>query len=234
MKNTVLVIAILFGLQGWSQDYKEDMKKMADKFAQSSELSIDMDVYLYYDRAGNKKENLGKALIRKDGNKYYTRFEQTEYISDGKRTLIIDHQAKSMALYPGALDLKGAQKNFADVDFTKIVKESDSVKYLGEVSSRKKYEVRNNDPYVERSVITFSTDQIQNITYYYRASNEQFSVEMDHVSIEYENISTSVEGEFFNLGRYLIKKGSKASLSEEYLDYSLEIMTKEKNNFDIN
>ena len=209
----------------WSQNYFEDMKKMAKIFSSSSQLTVDMQVSMYHDPSETQKQNLGEALIRKDGNKYYTKFNGTEFISDGVNTVIINHSYKTMTLYNEFLDLEKSKQKFADLDFEKWAKKGDSVTYLGSTSGNKRYLIMSKDPFIDRYVITISpSNLLKNITYYYKELGDEQEMDMDHVSIEYVKMEPKMNGNYFSLEKYVSNKNGQWKPSNSYLRYQLEVI----------
>ena len=213
-----------------AQTAASELDKVSQSYLSAEHLSMEANVYVYSSKIDVAGSFLGKGVMRKSKNNYYSRFLDDEVIINSRCMLIIDHSRKTIELYDA---VKSRKKNATQhlPDVKAIMASNDSVKYHGVRSGMKHFTFYNKRASVVKTelYVNAATGFIEKIEYYYSQSNVEESYDAYKVVIEYQGISVKNPGEEpFSEKKYVSRKGSNMILAPSYKNYQLIAEDKQK------
>lgn len=206
-----------------AQDAAKDLSKVSLAYLKADQLAMNIDVFLYASAKSSARESLGTAVMRKEQEKYYSKFMMNEMISDGEHTLIVDHDDKTLNLFkqlPASMNT-----NPGNINMDSILLESDSVLYGGLDKGIKMYTIYQSNNVVKRTdiYINVQSSLVERLIYLYVESSEGAELGMEKVEIIYKKVDKKIDPGYFNISKYLVKEENGFILQREYKDYDLSI-----------
>ena len=222
MKKNIFLISFLICLSPlaqFAQNAAEDLTRAGALFGQKN-LSMDIDV-MAYPSPESTGELLGKAAMRKSGDKYYSRSLGEEMIVNTQGTLIMDHGSQ-LAIWMDS-DKKAPKPTMETPNMDSLLALNDSVVYVAGPDAEKTYQIYRHDQVIWRTDVTLDEKgYFQKISYYYSPDTEEDQFDMYKIELIYTDINTSsVPGSFFSFKKYLSKTGPTPELQPAYSEYAL-------------
>ncbi len=204
-----------------AQDYFEDISKVSEQFT-SKYLTVDVEVKMYKSSQA-RGEIYSHAMLRKKGDKYYSRAGSRETISDGVQSILVDHLNKEVIVFH---ESKKSQQFDLNSELDQLKKNIDSVEYVGQKNGGTTYIIHNPLELIERTVITFDsqTHYLRKVVYYYNQKDTKANMGMYKSEVIYTRFSQNAPSEsVYDLKKYIRKRAEKTELAESYKDYTLTV-----------
>ncbi len=204
---------------------KEEFSKVSAAYSSALNFSADVDVVSFTSQQDESAKPLGKGIIRKNKNKYYSKFLSDEMLTNGKLTLIINTGDKTITYY----DASNASKvndgiKMPSVD--SLLKKEDSIVWKGINGSEEQFVIYNHKRSINKTCIYIDIKNhfIKKIIYYYAPSDKFNNYGMDKVVITYGNIKLDkIDESYFNESKYIDLVRGKPILASAYKGYKLKI-----------
>jgi outer membrane lipoprotein-sorting protein len=229
MKKLFAAVLLLIAISSHAQDKHQALLEVSKAYAETQALSMDVEVTVYKDRWDKKGTLIGKGVMRKSKDNYYSRFMGDEMISNSSCTVIIDHSDKSIAYFKGSLTSRKPEYDIPEI--SAVLSRNDSVVYKGMVNGLNHYTLYyakgiavQTDIYVDNK-----TKFIRKMEYIYRKSTPENNYDAYKVVIEYKNISKNVsDAKIFSEKKYITYKKGQPRLLPAYSSYELTVAEKEQ------
>lgn len=226
MKQILLLVLLLPVSLFSQQDPKSLLKETTQAYLDANDLSMDVNVQTYSTSTG-QGTLLGKGMIRKSGNNYYSKFLTDELIVNGNCTVVLDHNEKTITWYDANDKKKKGGKNQELPNMDSLAFQ-DSVAYKGLVNGQRHFVFYSRSAASAISMtevyINDASRFIEKIVYYYRANNTDEAYDMFKVVIDYVNISTTPPSKtYFSESKYLTYSKGLPVLTSAYSGYQLNV-----------
>jgi hypothetical protein len=211
-------------------EMSKNLGKITQAYIDAKEFSADVNVEGYRKKQDLSGIVIGKGLIRKSKENYYSRFKDDEMIVNKKCMLIVDHEQRNVKYFNSA-DMHKMPTSFEMPKMDSLIKQNDSVVYKGITDGLEHYVFYKAKATITRTDVYVSqtTHFIKNIVYYYTTSKTEGNYGMYKVVITYENIKLhNVDNSFFSEKKYVDYKNGKPMLQTAYGNYKLIIADKYK------
>lgn len=224
MNRLLAILSLLCFLNSYSQDFKADLKLLADSYEKMANLSMKVNVNVQYSKNG-RFERLGTAKMQKSGVKYYSKFLDDELICDGDQTVIINHADKTVSFLKYSVSIEDSEKNQVfNMNIESVFEGADTIIYK-QLKSAKSYTILSSDNIITSTeIIISSAGLIQTINYTYMESTQEKDIGMHKVNIEYFDVSKNVLNSLYNISSVVVAQGGKYKLVDRFKNYKLEVV----------
>lgn len=206
-----------------AQDYAADITKAMEVFS-SDQLQLNVDVNVYSTYASQEPMQNYKAVLKKDGNKYYSEMENTRMLLNDKYLVMVYDNDRRVICTERDKKSDRKMKNGADPSgqIDSLLKKNDSIVYQGIVNSAKVYSVYTGKSIIRRTEIHLDTKtgSIKSLVYYY---NEKFVPTGNKVRIDYIiNASPTFSSSEFSEKRFVVfGRGDAITAGAECTGYNV-------------
>ncbi len=211
---------------GISREATKDLLEVAHFYENCPQISMDITVMAYGSETDNQGMLLGKAIMKKQGKNYYSKFLQEEMITNRENTLIIDHEEKSFLFFDHPSPVSEQQLTAFKLD--SLLATGDSLTYEGMKSKHRHYRMLPATGSIRQVEIFLDAKKplIKRIVYTYRESTDEFDHGMYRVSIDYHTVKTgSPDPGYFSISKYIRLSENGAVPREAWKDYNLRTIT---------
>lgn len=217
----VVACLTLLSISVQAQSVQDILLKARQAWTTHEHLSMDVEVRLFETETapGNL---MGTALLRKNKDKYYSKFLSTELISTSSGTVILDHNVREISYLPEDGKRKRKDQFIPQIDTSISI--NDSIVYRGVNGGVHQLEIFHRSGYIVRTVYTLSTTSFlpEKITYFYAAANEEddlgaFKSELTYTHISFEPIQTDL----FSEKKYIVRTGDVVKPAPAYATYHI-------------
>jgi hypothetical protein len=228
-KKINIIIAVLFcSASLFGQDISKDFSATYNAYL-SDNLSIDFQVTMYANKDDKKGTTIGKGLIRKEKNNYYSQYGDYEYVVNDKGTLMVNNAKKELSFYKGIIQKAPSFISSADMDT--LLAEADSVVFKGIIGNKKLYSLFDESSGVMRTdmYIDIANGFISRIEYFYNENSDEEDYDAYKVVIDYSSISTSknIDKGIFSLSKYVTSKNNSMVATNRFTNYKLQVISKQ-------
>jgi hypothetical protein len=234
MRIRVFILFIILFLRQDSFCQKNigpELTKVSQAYLKAIDFSADVKVVSYKTKNDINGQPMGKGVIRKSKQGYYSKYLDDELMTNEKCMLIIDNGKKEITYFDGSgYNFKGmSQPTLPPID--SLLKRNDSVVFKENENGENHFIFFNKqgatirtDVYVNRQ-----THFVSKIVYYYAASDKKSNYDMYKVEITYLNIKIDkIDNSFFSESKYVSYKKGKPVVQAAYDKYKLNITKKYK------
>ncbi|MFZ5551662.1 MAG: hypothetical protein ACOZCO_00995 [Bacteroidota bacterium] len=232
-KNIKAVLVLIVALAvcpviSVARNAKSDFSACQDFYKKAVNLYMEIDVTNFESEKDKSGTLLGMAVMQKSREAYYSKFLNDELVSSGKNILIIDHGSRHMSFFtdPG----KPFLSPFTDMD-SLFRQMKDSIVFTGISGGVIKYSVFPKKGMYKKIEVCFNEKKLylQQLTYWYHPSSEEFSMGVAKTAIHYKKVTTSLElKNVFDISRFVAKANGKYKPADAYKKYSLKVIEPKK------
>lgn len=208
-------------------DVKNELRMIRDVYTKTNYFSFDVEAYSYNYKSDKIPKLLGKGSAKKGIDCYYSNFGGYEYVLNGKQTLIIDNNNKSITIY----DIDAKVKSEMDINFDSLALFADSISFDRSSNGQKHFVFYTTKGYVNKTEIFAdpSNNFVTKILYHYVSSNQEFEIGFDRVEVNYKNIKTNeITKSFFLFENYINKEKSTIKPVGKYRSYNVKYFNPKK------
>lgn len=229
MIYTRILIWLVFAGTAWAaygQNVLNDLTIFRQKMYQAVYFSSDITVTGYKTKNDKTGLMLGKGMVRKSKDGYYSKFGETEVICNNKYLLTVDNNEKSMRLTDYS-QLFPSQKQQILPDLDSIFRSYDSIRYVGLQGNARDYVIYSKrSGYQEvHMIIDKNLSVLQQIIYVYPAASKENTFDIYKIVVNYRNTTIKpFQNNFIQLSKYLVLQKNKADLNKGYKNYKLIII----------
>jgi hypothetical protein len=224
MKALLKITVLLFFLSpvADAQTAEEVLTKSGNAFRENEHLSMEVAMYNYAS-ASSPGVLVGRGMMHRDGDSYYSKFMNDEMISNRNSTVILNHDAKSMYYFRGE---RHAKKQQGIISPDSLAANGDSVTLAGMENGCHKVVIYHKRSYYVRTEMLISAETFlpSKITYFHAPASDDFTTDVYKTEILYEKISfEKPDGELFSEDKYVEKKNGTWIPAAAYRNYKLII-----------
>lgn len=222
-KKLILTVIVLAGaIIAPAQTAREILTKSGNAFRDNEYLSMEVSMYNYAS-ASSSGTLVGRGVMHKDGNSYYSKFMNDEMISNKHCTVILNHDSKRIYCFEGEKQKK-SRPGIGSPD--SLALEGDSLVLEGVEHGCYKVVIYHRNSFYLRTemLISMETSLPSRIVYFHAPANEDFSTDAYKTELLYEKISfEKPDGELFSEEKYLEKKNGMWITTPAYKNYKLTV-----------
>lgn len=211
-----------------SQDLKADLELLYKAYDKSEQLSMDISVYQYDMAEINKRSLVGKAIMRKSGNQYYSKFLSDELINNNNESLVIDHESKTIQLGK-SIPIDDLKTSFDVEAIGMLLKEVDSIEFVGVYNGQKHYQFYFPDGEISEMTLSFFTKSyfLGSLSYTYRNDNEYIDYGASKIEVIYDRVANTdnIDPKVFSVAKIIRKEVEGYITINDYKEYDLIINT---------
>lgn len=219
----MIIATLLITASLYAQTAQEVLTASGNAFRDNKYLSMEVSAYNYATSV-SQGVLLGKGMMCKSPEGYYSRFMNDEMISNKNCTVILNHDARSMVCLVGEKQKrKGSQMTIAP---DSLAQPGDSLVYGGMINGEKLVTIYHTNSYFLRTelYISAATSIPSRIIYYHAPANEDFTTDAYKTEIVYEKISfEEPTGTGFSEEKYVEKKNGKWLATPAFKNYKLTV-----------
>lgn len=174
-----------------AQDYAADISKAITVFA-SPKLQVNAEINVYPFYASKEVSHQYKAELKKDGDKFYSVMEGTRMLLNDKyMVMVYDADKRVICTERDRKSKKTANGGDPSAQLDSLLKNNDSIVYLGIVNHAKQYTIYTGKSLIRRTEIHLdeTTGYIKMLVYYY---NEKLVPSGNKVRVNYTINTTPV------------------------------------------
>jgi hypothetical protein len=199
--NPFFILWVMFittALSVSAQSIADELKKVRNAYITNKHLSFEVEAYSYTTKVDKTPELVSKGYMKKNNDKYYSNFNNYEFMMNGDKALIVDNESKSMTYYEYKIASKKAPQAM-DVNMDSLLLSGDSVYMHPAKDGIKHFTTYSKTSYVTQTEIYVdaTTNLVVHLLYYYAASTDEYDIDVDRVEVFYKNIKTQVVDEHF-------------------------------------
>jgi hypothetical protein len=225
---TISLFAFLFfSFNLSSQSVQEIIAATRSAYVIHENLSMNVSVLNYATSASASATLVGNGKMSKTKNGYYSKFMNTELVSNKTCTVVIDHDMKEITFLPAG------KKDLRKMDFISsldsLSASYDSVIYRGVINGDKLLVFFGNDQYVIKTevYISASTSLIDKIVYYYAPDTEDDAVDAFKTEIIYKDVSfESIDESVFSEEKFIVLINKQWKPVAAYKNYHITVVAK--------
>lgn len=209
-------------ITGHAQDFKADLEKMYQAYRDLANFSVKVDIRVYENSVKSAPSMVHKASVGKQGSSFLITLDHVTMLYTNSLSLIIDPEQKTITCSPsGKNDVKPA---LSLTGLDSLLKQVDSVKYMGIQNSLKHYTIYTKKNLIKRSDLFISSidHRMVKVIYDY---NYELMKQNTKVVIEYSGFTTtpSFPAGYFSLSRYIYVEKDKIKPTSNYKQYELQL-----------
>jgi len=221
MKKILFIILTCIACDVFAQSAQEVLSACTNAFRDNKYLSMEVAVYNYANSTSSG-ELLGRAIMRKSDNNYYSKFLNDEMISNKNCTVILNHESKTMRCFVG----QNQKHNQVAATPDSVLLPGDSLVYNGIENNERHVTIYHKNSYYLRTEMYFSvaTSLPSRIIYYHAPANEEFTTDAYKTELLYEKISfEKTDEDIFSEKKYVERKNGKWIAAPEFKNYVLTV-----------
>lgn len=206
-----------------AQNANQELRKVRDAYIINNNLSFDVEAYSYDTKMDKTPELISKGCMKKNKEMYYSKFDNYELLINGKKTLLVNNQTRSMKYYEYKLNKQSNTGNPKE-NIDSLLFSSDSIVIRNPINGEKHFTCFSNQGYVKQTEIYVDekTNLVTRLLYYYSSSTDEYEIEVDRVEIFYKNINTKIVDEsFFTFSKYFKNVKSNYFAIGKYQGYKM-------------
>lgn len=188
-----------------AQDYATDISKALEVFS-SDKLQLNVDVNVYATYTAQEPMQNYKAVLKKDGDKFYSEMENTRMLLSDKYLVMVYDNDRRVICTERDKKSERKMKNGADPSnqIDSLLKKNDSIVYKGIVNNAKVYSIYTGTSIIRRTEMHLDakTGNIKALVYYY---NEKLVPSGNKVRVDYAiNASPAFSSNEFSEKRFVV------------------------------
>src|ERR1700741_131312 len=184
----ILIIANVLVAQGLlAQNVTEQMKKVRNAYVFNKQFMFDVEAYSYESKMDVTPSLISKGCVKKDNEKYYSKFEDVELLINGKRSLLVNNRLKKMTYNecnvmkkPDANEVQKALDSFSTTDSVVLGDSKNGDIHF--IAYSKTGYIQRTDLYVDSKTLF-----VKHILYQYVPPNDEYDMDVDRIEIFYKN-----------------------------------------------
>ena len=149
---------------------------------------FDVEAYSYESKMDVTPSLISKGCVKKDNEKYYSKFEDVELLINGKRSLLVNNRLKKMTYNecnvmkkPDANEVQKALDSFSTTDSVVLGDSKNGDIHF--IAYSKTGYIQRTDLYVDSKTLF-----VKHILYQYVPPNDEYDMDVDRIEIFYKNI----------------------------------------------
>ena len=198
-----LCYLVLYSLCCKSQSFDEDMRKVYDKYLQSTAMQIRFDIDIMTLGSQLMQQH---ATILKGEKSFFYDYDQIKMYIDPSLMLMIHEPSRNISLlYLKPKEYKQMIKSMMMYRLDTLSQtELNKVKYLGTLDGQKKYEFQSEEDYIKKATFSFdaSTLFLKAITYHFGQTQETSSSKVQ-VTLNMKESLTTAQKKKLQLTNYI-------------------------------
>jgi len=217
----MVVSAITTGLP--AQNYTADIQAALKVFELPKlQLNVEVNVYPFY--ASQEPSQVYKAELKKDGNSFYSKLDNTRMLLNDKYLVMVyDDDKRVICTERDKKSEKAMRKNSDPTEqIDTLLKKNDSIVYGGITGNAKVYTIYTNKSIIRRTEIHLDvkTGYISSLVYYY---NEQLVPNGNKVRVDYvTNTAPVFSASEFSEKRFVVfGRGDAVTAGSECSNYNV-------------
>ncbi len=217
--SATLTIPFLLNAQNYAADIRTALKAY-----EAPKLQLNVEVNVYPDYGAQQPSHVYKAELKKDGNNFYSKLENTRMLLNDKYLIMIyDKDKRVICTERDKKSEKAMRKNSDPTEqLDTLLKKNDSIIYGGVVNNAKVYTIYTGKSLIRRTEIHLDskTGFIRSLVYYY---NEQLVPNGNKVRVDYvTNTSPTFSSSEFSEKRFVVfGRGDAITAGTECLSYKV-------------
>lgn len=204
---------------GFSQNAKQDFAKVTLAYLNAKEISLKMVTYGYESGAQKKPVLVAEGIFLRSGEKYYSKFKDSEMIKVDGKVVIVNHQNKTIQFFEEAKDKK--VESFS-IPMDSLMSGYDSVVYKGNVGGDKCYVIYDQSAQypVMEIFIDSKSNFVSRMVLHLPKKQKKVDYGMDRLEVKYSKPKMQPVN-YYDISRFLKKTESGYVKTQKYLDYNL-------------
>lgn len=214
-----------------AQSVIAELQKVRNAYSSTKNLSAQVTVVAY--KEDRKGALLGTGKFCKNGELYYSRFNNEEMLINQQGTLVIDHDEKYITWFEPLAKAVNKTSTFISID--SLINKGDSAIDNGIANGHHKFTIYS-EGIVEKTVmlVDIKTNLVNKLITYYRQlgsrainGEEQEQAGLYKVEVEYKNSIAPFDQQVFSESKYIIFKHKKPLLTKAFADYRITVSENE-------